>query len=633
MEEFPGPVFLQYAGKKHTFYLDTESGVTTLHLPEFCLVFDPVTGDLISWPAGTKITVRHEPRPSTSPRFQPAPPPEGPPKIDPETRLAVPARRRRKKKQLSPVQTNVGRRRVHTHTVEGSTDRKPPRTDDQEASRSTDVKRVRRHKRENGEESSESLTIPEVASTVGPSTLLGIRPFSTHELLHGAFGLPLNYDRQQLLDELNSNLRIKAFAEANFRRHTVGAFRKTPVPIDELISFASHPLKKPLLKNVPANLKGDGAHLSQYLLEYTGVHRCPDVSAVTKKIIAMLRDKPPLVDDFYFQLIKQTTNNTTQNYLISTWGLFLIIATLFPAAEHSRRWIRGHIARAIIAAEPQVAEIAALTYIRFDTRDRLGPLLTKDVIPDWIDTIPKDVRSGLPAFGCSLYEMMFRQRAAWPRLPIPRALHYIVLQLKAKGCMSTEGIFATPGHEAVTDKIRAEVNKRLAAIDAADLRTLANLLRAWLQDLPNPVVPLELTESFQRMCEAGDAVSFVDQLPPVHKRVLLYVIGFVKELIANAQQTKMEKSDFAFQFGTRLVSPQKHARGHTTNEERLRAHSVSFFNQIVDAIDTSSVYPIPDNLLIERSEQAVQEHFRKLSTTGQPDDWLRDDAPSSPADA
>jgi hypothetical protein len=585
MEEFPGPVFLRYVGKKHPFYLNTDSGMTTLSVPDFCLVFDPSSGDLIRWPAGTKITVRRESPPSISPE----------PVASPEHVH----RRRRKKKPEIVVETTVVHRRAHRHHTEDSFDSPPP-----------EVKHVHRRRHKSS-----------------PS----VRLFSTHELFHAAFDLPINYDRQHLLDYLNSVLRIDTFAEAHFCKHTARGHRKAAIPIEELTSFASHALKKPLLKSVPTNLKRDVAHLSQCLLEATGVQRGGDASAATKKIVGTLREKPLLVDDFYFQLIKQTTNNPARNYLVPTWELFLVVATLFPAAEDLRRWIRGHITRAIMTADPQVAEIAALTYIRFDSRNRLG--VARDVVPSAIDDIPKDVRTGTPAFRCSLYEMMFRQRITWPRLPIPRALHYIVLQLKAKGVFMTEGVFATSSHEGATDAIRAEANKNLAAIAAADLRTVANLLRLWLQDLPNPVVPIEATDAFQKNVEAGSGSSFVHELPPLHKRVLVYVVGFIRELIANAQRIKMGKSDFAFQFGTRLVNPQKHARGHAQNEETLTELSVTFFNQIVDTIDIAGIYPLPDELLVERSEQEVQEHFHKLSATGEPDDWLREDGSASPTDA
>jgi hypothetical protein len=435
------------------------------------------------------------------------------------------------------------------------------------------------------------------------------RTFSAQEILHLAFRLDPMFTKQNLLDVLD-HYRLEDFAQGCFRRHRLAGRLQTAlshrfVPLEELTSFSSVPLKKPLLVSVRKELKQYSAYLSELLLEYSHIRPCANELSCLRKILHTLREEPPeLIDDFYFQLIKQTINNNKGDALLKTWELFLVVATIFPCSEDRYMWILAQIARATTDADQRIACVSTFIYIRFQARHYIGRVLDyKALDPHYLEHIPSHLTRGREVFGSSLYEIMWCQKPTFPRLVIPYILHYMVEQLKARQCFRSEFIFRIPGNEGLVKAIRSEVNVNMAAIARGDVNVIAQLLKLWFNELPNPVVPIELVDEFQQMCEQNKFLAFVEKLPQVHQLVLVYLIGFTKELAGNAQYTGMEKADLAMVFGPLIVNPIKSALNDPVKVQKLTELSVAFFHRLVDVRDTSGIYPLNPAYLVPASQQ------------------------------
>jgi hypothetical protein len=446
------------------------------------------------------------------------------------------------------------------------------------------------------------------------------RTFSAQEILYLAFRLEPTFSKQNLLDVLE-RYRLEDFAQGCFRHHRVGsrlqaALSHKFMPIEELTSFSSTPLKKPLLLSVRKELKQHAAYLSELLLEYSRVRPCSSEVSCLRKILHILRENPPeLIDDFYFQLIKQTINNNKGDALLKTWELFLVVATIFPCSGDRYMWILAQIARATTDADQRIACVSTFIYIRFQARHYIGRVLDyKALDAHYIEQIPAQLTRGRDVFGCSLYEVMWCQKPTFPKLVVPYVLHYIVEQLKARQCFRSEAIFRVPGNEGLIQAIRSEVNINMAAIARGDVNVIASLLKLWLKDLPNPVVPIELVDEFQQMCEQNKFLSFVERLPQVHQLVLVYLIGFTKELAGNAKYTGMEKADLAMVLGPLIVNPVRSAQNDSAKVQKLTELSVAFFNRLVDVRDTSGIYPLnPAYLVTANAQPPVQGQDEELA--------------------
>jgi hypothetical protein len=426
-----------------------------------------------------------------------------------------------------------------------------------------------------------------------PPTPLIARTFSAQEIIHLAFELDATFTKQALVERL-ARYRFEDFAAGCFRHHRSGGAMSSVIPSEELTHFSAVPLKKPLLQDVRKEFKGHSACLSSLMLEYTRVRQCRSDIVNLRKILHVLRESPlEVVDDFYFQLLRQTRGNPNEESLWRTWELLLVIATIFPASEGRHTWILAQLASAMMDTDQRIAWVATFIYIRFRARYYIGrPLDYKSLDPGWVERIPAQMTAGTAVFGVSLYEVMWCQRMAYPKLVVPYVLHYMVTELRARGVFRTEAIFRISGNEGLMKSIREEVNENMTAIARGDVNVIAGLLKLWLKELPNPVVPIELTAEFKEMCMENKYLRFTERIPQVHQLVLVYLVGFVKELAGAARVTNMENADLAMVFGPLIVNPVRAGNGDPDMVQKLTELSIAFFSRLVEMRDTAGIYPL-----------------------------------------
>jgi hypothetical protein len=176
--------------------------------------------------------------------------------------------------------------------------------------------------------------------------------------------------------------------------------------------------------------------------------------------------------------------------------------------------------------------------------------------------------------------MLWCQRTVYPRLPIPFALHQLVRLLIERG--------AAPDHfkaSAVSRvDIAQEANQDIGALARANIDELAGLLLHWIRELPNPIVPFELSNRFLEMGQEDKFLGFADSLPQAHNLVLLYIIGFLQDIRATA--------DVAVVFGPAIVNPQRVARDDPARVMRLTKLAVSFVGRLIEETDATVIYPL-----------------------------------------
>jgi hypothetical protein len=255
--------------------------------------------------------------------------------------------------------------------------------------------------------------------------------------------------------------------------------------------------------------------------------------------------------------------------------------------------------------------MATFVFMRFCARHYVGrPLDSRRPL----ETIPSEVNRCTNTFGVLLYEIMWSQQAAFPRLPVPYVLHYIVTKLRERNGLRTQQLLSISGNAGVISSIRGEVNDDLAAIDRGDVGVLAALLKLWLSELPNPVVPLEMADQFIAMCEQSKSLSFCEKMPQVHQLTLVYLVGFARELAANEQYNGMEKSDIAMVFGNLVVNL---AAPHESRKDPFKLRKVTelsaaFFLRLMEVKDTPGIYPLdptylPARLPVKQQAEDVDE--------------------------
>jgi hypothetical protein len=92
----------------------------------------------------------------------------------------------------------------------------------------------------------------------------------------------------------------------------------------------------------------------------------------------------------------------------------------------------------------------------------------------------------------------------------------MVTLLLERNALRTYQIFRVGGNEALVTEILDEANGDLKAIARGDVNVVASILKAWLQRLPNPIIPVELVSTFKQSCEQHKFLGMLEKLPQVH---------------------------------------------------------------------------------------------------------------------
>ena len=406
-------------------------------------------------------------------------------------------------------------------------------------------------------------------------------------------------DDQDVVKTIDSELaskihefQIEEYAKKFFREHRrAHTFSKKRIAIEALVSFTDEPLTEPLLQALDKNSAALAPKCFKWILTYTGVIPSKTPASSAQQIVTTLQTNPQLRDEVYFQLIKQTSHTPDNQLLTKGLELFLIIATIFPSTRNSENWIKAHLAN--LSKHPNIiaASLAQFTYIRFSARCASNRVL-EDLEINYVKKIPQQVSMGWQTFGASIYEMMWNQRTKEPKLPIPFIEYYMATFLLKLGAANTEGIFRLPGNLKKVDEMAKGTNNGKDMISGAPLNDIASLFKKWFRDLPNPVVPIDRVPDVFNLYEDGtkDYIGFCNTLPRPHKMVLMYLVGFLQELVKSESKTLMTAKNYAIVFGPNII--QMNDVTEQSQSKKLSDIAIDFLQTLIETWDTSEIYPM-----------------------------------------
>ncbi|KAK3825774.1 MAG: hypothetical protein J3Q66DRAFT_277593 [Benniella sp.] len=367
--------------------------------------------------------------------------------------------------------------------------------------------------------------------------------------------------RPSLPAELQSSItqfRIAGFAQKYFATHKKGLFRRK-VPMEKMLLHQKSPLTQPLMVLNKRGVQKDALRCFKIIQKLMGERKGNGYSdediKLAHELIRKGLDHGELRDEIYVQLCKQLTENPSS---IKGWHLFTILLITFAPSKNLHEYLASFLnqhATTSLHPIPVMAQHCLDLLRKIAKRGSRAKQLT----------IVEIARAQEAAFRPSVFEttlerLMERQMAAggeWATWRVPRLLVFLKESVDNLGGHSTEGIFRISGDLGAVAELRARIelgNYDLSGI--TDPHVPCSLLRLWVRDLPEPIIPYDMYQHCIQVSQDKDEVTnVISSLPLWHKETITYLISFLKTFNNPEvkEATKMSLSNLAMVFAPTLL--------------------------------------------------------------------------------
>lgn len=185
---------------------------------------------------------------------------------------------------------------------------------------------------------------------------------------------------------------------------------------------------------------------------------------------------------------------------------------------------------------------------------------------EWLRTLRRVI--GTPSsgvFGRSLVDTVASEQRFGPQM-VPILVQKCVEFIKERG-LSEEGIFRLPGQDNAVRQFRDafDAGERPSFPSDTDVHTVASLLKLYLRELPEPVVPWTQYQDFLDCTTLLDSPGQtgweklerqIALLPRVNYNLLSYTCRFLFEVQLHSKVNKMNVENLATVMGINLLKPQ-----------------------------------------------------------------------------
>ncbi|XP_065166531.1 rho GTPase-activating protein 39 [Atheta coriaria] len=356
---------------------------------------------------------------------------------------------------------------------------------------------------------------------------------------------------------------MEKFAADNLNLGGRGLFRRK-ASVRELLSWSSRSLQRPLLASTKPVTK-QALEMFRQVQVYMGDRKArPGVSlnSVLVEILTAAHAQALLRDELYVQLCRQTTENPRRESILRGWELLTIALNFIPPSQTFQPALLGYLNRhrdptfsrvfPDVSRWPLHVQVNHYATVACQRLERIGFGGKKTARRPQVDDVEAARTQIFQAslFGNTLREVMQLQASRWPnrKLPWPQVeLSQQVLRLQGR---TTEGIFRVSADVDEVSRLKAQMD-RWEFSEPSDAHVPANLLKLWLRELYEPLIPDHLyPECVQEPMTARKACDLVLRLPTLHRMVLCYLIRFLQSFDKPdvVQHTKMDAANMAMVF-------------------------------------------------------------------------------------
>ncbi|KAG1742117.1 hypothetical protein EDB19DRAFT_1702102 [Suillus lakei] len=372
---------------------------------------------------------------------------------------------------------------------------------------------------------------------------------------------------------------IQQFVESDYARqyfstHRTGFIFRRKVPVAQMMTWQKAPLSSPLL-TLNRTLKNDAVRIFKVIQHIMGdrereksagipVHN-GSVHSLTGSTVGLLEEERWLLgeglahgelrDEIYCQLMKQLNGNPNTESVFKGWQMLCVLLTAFPPSKNFETYLRSFMQQRTGQQEGRVDVIAKHCLRRLVAISKKGPRGKPPTMAE-IETA-SDAAFNPSTFGESLDATMRLQERNYPHEKIPIILPFLADGILALGGMKAEGIFRVPGDSDSVSELKLRIDRGYYTLDSVDdPHVLASLLKLWLRELCDPLVPEEMyNDCITHSREPETCIQLVRRLPTINRRVVIFLISFLQFFLEEKVQavTKMTPANLALVMAPNLL--------------------------------------------------------------------------------
>eukprot|EP01132_Coremiostelium_polycephalum_P001322 gene1322-1668_t len=192
----------------------------------------------------------------------------------------------------------------------------------------------------------------------------------------------------------------------------------------------------------------------------------------------------------------------------------------------------------------------------------------------------------LQMFNCPLSIIMDYQRerlSDYQNLPYPLILKVLTEGIVSLNGCTAEGIFRLTATPSELTRMKKQLNDLDFTMNTSDPHVLAGLLKLWLRELPEPIIPSEIYyDCLKSRHSKDDSFKMVDQLPELHQQVLIFLLQFLKDVSdpSYAIKSKMDIDNIAMVFAPGLLR----CPTNDTNMLLNSQYEIEFIKNLIESV-------------------------------------------------
>ncbi|XP_019720163.1 rho GTPase-activating protein 22 isoform X2 [Hippocampus comes] len=187
-------------------------------------------------------------------------------------------------------------------------------------------------------------------------------------------------------------------------------------------------------------------------------------------------------------------------------------------------------------------------------------------LEEWVRAIHRAIWAPLGGgiFGQHLEETMLNEAQCGPQRRVPALVERCACFIRDHG-LREEGLFRAPGQTSHVRELQDAFDRGESLLfDSTDVHTVASLLKLYLRELPEPVIPFTKYAQFLSCAlllnkdrEMGIIAlgKQVKSLPKVNHNLLEYICRFLDEVQSHSDANKMNVQNLATVFGPNVLRP------------------------------------------------------------------------------